>query len=324
MVPAGHALRRRRRDRRRVEPVLPVVRDDGLPAGGQRAAVDDGAGRPARAPRPAAGDSRRHALSDGDLAGQQQAAAALVLDRGRGSGGRPPHRKALLLLEAAGRPFAGDVLSSRDSAPRAPSAVGVPAGDQVPVRVDAAHARGARPAGAGGLPGAGRAAAGRAARAARPARVGPRKRAQPRRRAGRAAAVPAGRRPARHPLAHQRPPRHGVRARARGRCRPRGGGRAGQPRRRGGAGIRAGGLAGGGPVRRADPARDCGRPDHARRGDPAGVGPIQLARVLRLLAFVAPERGPLPRGRRRPAVRVHADGRIELPGLSARPARGVA
>ncbi len=45
-----------------------------------------------------------------------------------------------------------------------------------------------------------------------------------------------------------------------------------------------------------------------------GVGPAQVARLLRLLAFVAPEAGPRRRGRRPPAVCVHADGAIELPG----------
>lgn len=49
-----------------------------------------------------------------------------------------------------------------------------------------------------------------------------------------------------------------------------------------------------------------------------GVGPGQLARLLRLLAFVAPAAGAAPPGRRPPAVRVHGDGRIELPGAPGR------
>ncbi|HVT09033.1 MAG TPA: DUF58 domain-containing protein, partial [Polyangia bacterium] len=50
---------------------------------------------------------------------------------------------------------------------------------------------------------------------------------------------------------------------------------------------------------------------------PPGVGAAQLARLLRLLAFVAPESGARPRGRHRPAVRVQADGRIDLPEAPA-------
>jgi uncharacterized protein (DUF58 family) len=50
---------------------------------------------------------------------------------------------------------------------------------------------------------------------------------------------------------------------------------------------------------------------------PPGAGPAQLSRVLRLLAFVAPPAAPPARPRRPPAVRVLADGRIELPGTPA-------
>jgi uncharacterized protein (DUF58 family) len=50
---------------------------------------------------------------------------------------------------------------------------------------------------------------------------------------------------------------------------------------------------------------------------PPGVGPDHLARLLRLLAFVAPEATRLIRSRRRPLVRVRADGEIELPGARA-------
>jgi uncharacterized protein (DUF58 family) len=51
---------------------------------------------------------------------------------------------------------------------------------------------------------------------------------------------------------------------------------------------------------------------------PPGVGPEQLARLLRMLAFVAPQPGPAPRSRRRPLVRVRGDGQIELPGAGPR------
>ena len=57
---------------------------------------------------------------------------------------------------------------------------------------------------------------------------------------------------------------------------------------------------------------------------PPGIGPAQLTRLLRLLAFVAPEAGARPRGRLRPAVRVHPDGRIDLPDAPALNAGGLA
>ena len=50
---------------------------------------------------------------------------------------------------------------------------------------------------------------------------------------------------------------------------------------------------------------------------PPESGAAQLTRLLRILAFVAPESAARPRGRRRPAVRVHADGRIDLPDAPA-------
>jgi uncharacterized protein (DUF58 family) len=50
---------------------------------------------------------------------------------------------------------------------------------------------------------------------------------------------------------------------------------------------------------------------------PPGAGPDHLARLLRLLAFVAPDAGPRALSRRRPLVRVRGDAQIELPGVQA-------
>ncbi|HXJ21149.1 MAG TPA: DUF58 domain-containing protein [Polyangia bacterium] len=50
---------------------------------------------------------------------------------------------------------------------------------------------------------------------------------------------------------------------------------------------------------------------------PPGAGPDHLARLLRLLAFVAPDAGPRARSRCRPLVRVRGDAQIELPGVPA-------
>ncbi len=44
------------------------------------------------------------------------------------------------------------------------------------------------------------------------------------------------------------------------------------------------------------------------------VGPGHLARLLRLLAFIAPEAGAPPRPRRRAGAHVRPDGEIDLPG----------
>ncbi len=51
---------------------------------------------------------------------------------------------------------------------------------------------------------------------------------------------------------------------------------------------------------------------------PPSVGPAHLARLLGLLAFIAPEAGAPPRPRRRAVARVRPDGNIELSG-AARP-----
>jgi len=48
---------------------------------------------------------------------------------------------------------------------------------------------------------------------------------------------------------------------------------------------------------------------------PPSVGPAQLARLLRLLAFIAPEAGAPPRPRRRPVAWVSAEGTIDLANL---------
>ena len=40
-----------------------------------------------------------------------------------------------------------------------------------------------------------------------------------------------------------------------------------------------------------------------------------LARLLRLLAFIAPEDGPAPRPRRRPVAHVSPDGELQLGGV---------
>jgi uncharacterized protein (DUF58 family) len=55
---------------------------------------------------------------------------------------------------------------------------------------------------------------------------------------------------------------------------------------------------------------------------PPGAGPDQLPRLLRFLAFVAPQAGPPARPRRRPLVRVRGNGQIELAGARAPRAAG--
>jgi uncharacterized protein (DUF58 family) len=50
------------------------------------------------------------------------------------------------------------------------------------------------------------------------------------------------------------------------------------------------------------------------------IGPAHLARLLRLLAFVAPTAGPPARARRRGTARVGADGSIDLGGAVRAPA----
>ncbi|HLK91586.1 MAG TPA: DUF58 domain-containing protein [Polyangia bacterium] len=47
---------------------------------------------------------------------------------------------------------------------------------------------------------------------------------------------------------------------------------------------------------------------------PPSAGPAHLARLLRLLALIAPEAGPPPRPRRRPIARVTPDGQIQVAG----------
>ena len=121
---------------------------------------------PARPARAAAGGPRGHAVPDGDRAREPEAAPAVVLDRGRGPGRRPADREALLLPEAARRARAGDRVPPHDGAARALPPVGLPAGDQVPVRARAARARDRRRGRAVRLPGAAPRARGAAARVA--------------------------------------------------------------------------------------------------------------------------------------------------------------
>jgi uncharacterized protein (DUF58 family) len=50
---------------------------------------------------------------------------------------------------------------------------------------------------------------------------------------------------------------------------------------------------------------------------PPSVGPAQLARLLRLLAFIAPEPGAPPRPRRRPVAWISPEGTIDLANASS-------
>jgi uncharacterized protein (DUF58 family) len=54
------------------------------------------------------------------------------------------------------------------------------------------------------------------------------------------------------------------------------------------------------------------------------AGPGHLARLLRLLAFIAPEAGPPPRARRRAVARVSPDGELHLSNQSSPHRLGVA
>jgi uncharacterized protein (DUF58 family) len=57
---------------------------------------------------------------------------------------------------------------------------------------------------------------------------------------------------------------------------------------------------------------------------PPSAGPAHLARLLRLLALIAPEAGPPPRSRRRPIARVSPEGQIEVAGAGRLPREEVA
>ncbi len=208
MVPGGDRPRGRRRHRRGHQPLLPDAGGDGLPARGRCRAVGARPRRPARAARAAAGRPRRNALLDGDRAREPEAAPAVIFDRGRGSDRWPADREALLLLEAARGSRARDGVPQHDGAARALPPVGLPAGDEVPVRAPAARARDRRRGRAVRLPGVAPRAGDAGARVAGPPGAGAIVHAQPSGRVPRAARLPGWRRSARHPLAFERAPGH--------------------------------------------------------------------------------------------------------------------